>query len=168
MYQNEMSLVFIRILPEDQHVVNVHPYKDSQVVSKDIIHDALEHRWRITEAKGHNNPLEGAKLRVNGGFLDIFVVDSDLVEPTNKGDFRKYGGTPQCTQDGLDRWQRIPISNSSCIQRLVVNAHAPFTIRFLHPQATRSVWTRGWSDQPDRCNLSNCRRSSSSWLGSIL
>ena len=146
MYQIEMSLVFIRIPREEEDVVDVHPYKDPQEVSKDIIHTALQRQWLITEAKGHNNPLEGAKLRVEGGFLDIFVVNSDLVEHTNKVDLRKYGGTPQCTQDGLDRWQRILISNSSCIQRSVVDAHAPLTIRFLHQQATRSVWTRGWSD----------------------
>ena len=146
MYQVRMSLVFIRILREDEDVVDVHPYKDPQMLSKDIIQNALERRWRITEAKGHNNPLEGAKLRVEGGFLDIFVVDSDLVEPNNRVNFPKYGGTPQCTKDGLDRWQRIPISDSSCIQRSVVDAHAPFTIRFLHQQTTRSVWTQGWSD----------------------
>ena len=75
MYQMEMLLVFIRILREDEDVVDVYPYKDPQVVSKDIIHDTLERRWRITEAKGHNNPREGAKLCVGGGFLDIFVVD---------------------------------------------------------------------------------------------
>ena len=104
MYQIEMSLVFICIVREDEIVVDVHPYKDPQVVSKDIIYDALERRWRITEAKGHKNPLEGSKLCVEGGFLDIFVVDSDLVEPTNKVDLRKYGGTSLCTQDGFDRW----------------------------------------------------------------
>ena len=102
MYQIEMSLMFIHILREDEDVVDVHPYEDPQVVSNDIIHDALERPWRITEAKGHNNPLEGAKWRVEGGFLDIFVLDSDLVEPTNMVDLRKYGATPQCTQDGLD------------------------------------------------------------------
>ena len=84
MYQVEVSLVFVRILREDEDVVNVHPYKDPQVVSKDIVHDALKRRSCITEAKGHNNPLEGAKLCVEGGFLDIFVLNSDLVEPTNK------------------------------------------------------------------------------------
>ena len=115
MYQIEMSLVFIRILREDEDVVDVHPYKDPQVVSKDIIHDVLERRRRITEAKGHYNPFEGAKLCVEGGFFDIFVLDSDLVEPTNKVDLREYSGTPQCTQDGLDRWQGIPISYSSRI-----------------------------------------------------
>ena len=54
------------------------------MVSKDIIHDALERRLRVTEAKGHNNPFEGAKLCVEGGFLDIFAVDSNLVEPADK------------------------------------------------------------------------------------
>ena len=87
MYQVEVSLVFVRILREDEDVVNVYPYKDPQVVSKDIVHDALERRWRITEAKGHNNPLEGAKLCVEVGFLDIIVLNSDLVEPTNKVNF---------------------------------------------------------------------------------
>ena len=96
--------MFIRILREDEDIVDVHRWKYPQVVSKDIIHDALERRWRITEAKGHNNPLEGAKLCVEVGFLDFFVVDLDSVEPTNKVDLKKYGGTPQCTQDGLDRW----------------------------------------------------------------
>ena len=103
MYQIEMSLVFIRILREDENVVDVHPYENPQVVSKDIIHGALERRWRVTQAKGHNNPFEGAELCVEGGFLDIFVVDSDVPEPADKVYLRKYGGTPQCTQDGLDR-----------------------------------------------------------------
>ena len=98
-----MLLVFICILREDENVVDVHPYENSQVVSKDIIHYALKGRWCVPEAKGHNNPLEGAKLCVEGGFLDIFVLDSDLVEPADKVYLRKYAGTPQCTQDGLDR-----------------------------------------------------------------
>ena len=42
MYQIEMSLVFLSILREDENVVNVHAYDNPQVVSKDIIHDALE------------------------------------------------------------------------------------------------------------------------------
>ena len=103
MYQIKMSLVFISILREDENVVDVHPYENLQVVSKSIIHDALERRWHVTEAKGHNNPFEGAKLCVEGGFLDIFVMDSNLMEPTDKVYLRKYGGTPQCTQYGLDR-----------------------------------------------------------------
>ena len=104
MYEIEMSYVFIGILRQDENVVDVHPYKDPPVVSKNIIHDKLERRWRITEAKGHNNPLEGAQLCVEDSFLDIFIVDSDLVEPTNKVHLPKYGGTPQFTQVGLDRW----------------------------------------------------------------
>ena len=97
MYQMEMSVVFILILREDENVVDIHPYEDSQVVPKYIIHGASKCRWRVTEAKGHDYPFEGAKLCVEGGFLDIFVVDSDLVEPANKVYLRKYGGTPQCT-----------------------------------------------------------------------
>ena len=84
MYQIEMLLVFIRILREDENAVDVHPYETPQVVSKDIIHDALECRWRVTEAKGHNNPFEGANLCVEGGLLDIFVVDSYLSDPLTR------------------------------------------------------------------------------------
>ena len=99
MYQIETSLLFLSILREDEDFVYVHPYKNPQVVSKDVIHDALERRWRVTQAKGHNNPFEG----VEGGFFDIFVMDSNLMEPTDKVHFRKDGGTPECTQYGLDR-----------------------------------------------------------------
>ena len=103
MHQAEMSLVFLSILQEDEYVVNVHPYKNPRMVSKDVIHDLLERRWRVTEAKGHNNPFEGAKLCVEGGFPDIFVMDSNLMEPTDKVYLRKHGRTPQCTQYGLER-----------------------------------------------------------------
>ena len=99
MYQIKMSLMLISILREDENVVDVHPYENPQVVSKDIIHDALEGRWRVTEAKGHNNPFECAKLCVEGGFLDIFVMDSNLMEPTDKVCLRKHDGTAHCTQD---------------------------------------------------------------------
>ena len=79
MYQIEMSLVFLSIVREDKDVVDVHPYSNSQVVSKDVIHDALQRRWRVTEDKGHNNPFKVAKLCVEGGFLDIFFMDSNLM-----------------------------------------------------------------------------------------
>ena len=63
-------------------------------------------RWNVDGAlqrpEGITTHSKAPKWRVEGGFLDIFVLDSDLVEPTNKVDFRKYRGTPQCTQDGLD------------------------------------------------------------------
>ena len=95
MYQIEMSLVFLSILREEEDVVDVHPYKSPQVVSKYVIHDALERLWHVTEAKGHNNPFEGAKLCVERGFFDIFVMDSNLMEPTDKVYLQKDGGTPQ-------------------------------------------------------------------------
>ena len=102
MYRIEMSLVFLGILREYENVVNVHPYENPQVVSKDIIHDVLEREWRVTDAKGHSNPFEGAKLCVEGILFDIFVTDSNVMEPTDKVYVRKGGGTPQCTQFGLD------------------------------------------------------------------
>ena len=91
MYQIGMSLVFLSILPEDEDCVDVHPYQTPQVVWKDVVHDAFQRRWRITEAEGHNNPFEGAKLRVEGSFLDLFVMDSNFMDPTDKVYLRKHG-----------------------------------------------------------------------------
>ena len=48
--------------------------------------DALECGWCIAEAGGHKDPFKGSKLRVEGSLLDIFVVDSNLVGPTDKVD----------------------------------------------------------------------------------
>ena len=59
MYLIEVSLVFLSILRENEDVVHVHPYKNFEVVSKDVIYDTLERLWRLAEAKGHNHPFEG-------------------------------------------------------------------------------------------------------------
>ena len=141
MYPIEVSLVFLSVPRENEDIVDVHPYENHQVVSMDVIYDTSECRWRIAEAKGPNNPLEGPKLRVQWGLFDIFVMYSNLVEPTDEIFLPKDGGTPQCSQYGLDRRQGISISNSSDIQGSVVDTHTPFTIRFSHQQAARSIWT---------------------------
>ena len=52
MYQIKVLLVFLSILREDEDVFDVHRDEKPQVVSKDVIHDALERRC-VTEAKGH-------------------------------------------------------------------------------------------------------------------
>ena len=86
--------MFRGILAEDEDVVNIHPQENSEVISKNIIDDALECRWCIAEAEG-NNQFELPKLRVEGSFFNIFVVDSNLVEPTDKVDFGKDRRVPQ-------------------------------------------------------------------------
>ena len=102
MHQIEVSLVFLGVLREDKDVIDKHRYKNPQLVSKNKIDNMLEWRWCILEAEGHNNQLEGPKLCVEGSFFDIFVMDSNLVEPTDKVDLGKDGGAPQSTQYGLD------------------------------------------------------------------
>ena len=79
--------MFTSILREDEDVIDIHPYKNPQVVSKNVIDDTLECRWCIAEVEAHNNPFEGPKLRVEGSFFDIFVMDSNLVGPSDKADF---------------------------------------------------------------------------------
>ena len=103
MHQIEVSLVFIGVLREDEDVIDIHPCKNPQAFSKNFIDDALECRWCIAEAEGHNDPFEGPKLRVEGSCFDIFVVDSNLVQPTDKLDLLKDRRAPQCTEYGLER-----------------------------------------------------------------
>ena len=64
-------------------------------------------QWNVGGAlqrtKAHNSRFEGAQLCVQGFFCNIFVMDLNLMEPTDKVYVRKHGGTPQCTQYGLHR-----------------------------------------------------------------
>ena len=87
MHQIEVSLVFISVLREEEDVINIHPYKNSQVVSKNFIDETLKYPWCIAEAEWHNNPFEGPNLHFEGSFFNIFFMDSNLVAPTNKVDF---------------------------------------------------------------------------------
>ena len=56
--------------------------------------DTLECGWYIAQAKEHYNRFDGPKLRVEGSFFDIFVMDSNLVEPTDKVNFLKERRAP--------------------------------------------------------------------------
>ena len=76
-------------------------------VSKDVIYDTLERQWRIGDVKGHNNRFKSPKLCVEGGFSDIFVMDLNVMEPTDKVYLQKDDATPQCTQYGLERRQGV-------------------------------------------------------------
>ena len=69
MYHIEVLLVFLSVLRENENVVNVHPYENPQVASKNVIYIMLECRLRIAEARGHNNPFISPRLRVEGCFL---------------------------------------------------------------------------------------------------
>ena len=79
--------MFIGVLREDEDGIEIPPYKKNQVVLKSVIDNTLERRCCIAEAKRHNNTFEGPKLRVRGSFFDILVVDSNLVEATDKVGF---------------------------------------------------------------------------------
>ena len=103
MYQIELSLVFLSTLREDEDVIDGHPYKNLPTVLENVIDHTLECRWCIAEAEGHKNPFEGPKLRVEGSFFDVFLMDSNPVEPTDKINLGKDGRTPPCSQYGLDR-----------------------------------------------------------------
>ena len=102
-------------------------------------------RWNVNGAlqrpTGITTHFTAANYVLKAVCFNIFVMDSNLVEPTDKVNLRKHCGTPQCTLYALDRRQWVSISNSSGIQGLVVDAHTPFTICLCHQQATRSIWT---------------------------
>ena len=72
-----MLLMFLRILGKDEYVIDKHPHKYSQVISKNIIDNSLEYWWCVAEAKRHNHPFKGSIRCIEGSLFDIFVVDSD-------------------------------------------------------------------------------------------
>ena len=79
-----MLLMFLVILGEGGDVLEIHPHKNSQVISKSIIDNVLEDPWCLAEAERHSDPLAGSKLCMEGSCFDIFVVDWSRVEPTHK------------------------------------------------------------------------------------
>ena len=107
-------------------------------------------RWNVDGALQRPKGITINSKAPNCVLKAVFLISLSWIliwwNPLTRSIFENTVEPPQRTQDGLDRWQRIPISSSSRIQRPVVDAHAPFTIPFLHQQASRSVWTRGWSD----------------------
>ena len=61
--------MFLGVLWEDKDVMDIHPYENFQVVSKNVIDNKQERRWCSADAERHNNPLEGSKLRVEGSYF---------------------------------------------------------------------------------------------------
>ena len=82
LYQVKVLLIFLVILGEGGDAVDIHPHKNSQVILRNIIDNPLEHPWCLAEAERHSDPLEGSKLCMEGSFFNIFVMDSNWVEPT--------------------------------------------------------------------------------------
>ena len=73
--------MFYGVLGTDEDVVDVYPLKNLQPVLKHIFDHTLECRWGIAKYKRHNNSFTGAKLRIEGRFLNVIIVYIDLVKP---------------------------------------------------------------------------------------
>ena len=72
-YDAQVSLMFFLIYGKDEDVIKVDQHKLIQVRPEDIVHEALECRWRIGKTKTQHTPLIMPVWSTECSFLNIIA-----------------------------------------------------------------------------------------------
>jgi hypothetical protein len=95
--------------------------------TEDMIHEALEGGWGITQAKGHDQKLIVALMISKGNLRNVFLFHTYLVVARTKIKFSKELGTTQFIQEVINDRNRKFVFNGEFVEGTKVRTHSPRT-----------------------------------------
>ena len=139
----------VLISREDGNVVAVHnAIALFDMLSKNVLHEALKAARHIGQAKRSCHKLEEARRRREGRFVDILLADAQLMKTRVEVNFGEpLSPTGLSNQIGCS-WCWEPVAHGLQIQATVINAQAQFTILFGAEQHRCSIRREATAHNP--------------------
>ncbi len=111
-----MFLVLHGIIGIDEDVVEVYDYGNVKHVSKNVIHEALEHHGALVSPKRHDTPFEGAVVGPKGCFPFITFGYTYKMISMSKIEFGVDAGGARGVEEVRNEWKGgIDLSWISCL-----------------------------------------------------
>ncbi|GBG62158.1 hypothetical protein CBR_g29357 [Chara braunii] len=116
--------------------------------TKDVIHNRLEGRWGICEAKRHHKELVMPKARAKGSLMRILFANADLAEAYAKVDLCEVLGSTEAIKKLADARQGVLVLDRDPVEGAIVCAHAEFEgSAFLDEEATCTEGGGAWLNE---------------------
>src|SRR6184192_3417320 len=130
----------------DQDIIDVYNHTDVQQRFQDVLDQRLKGSWRICESKGHDFVLIMAISCAKSCFLDVILVDADLIVSPTKVDLGKDLCTLESVNEVVNEGDGKSVLLGDLVKGPVVNAHAQLPILLLDENDRSAIGRCTWFD----------------------
>ena len=133
----EVSQVIRPGLTVDENVIKKDKYKSTQVRPEDVVHEGLERRRRVAEAKWHDEELVEAVMRAEHRLVDILRPHPDLVVPGPQVQLGEETRAVELVEQLVHDRDGEGILDCERVQRPLVDAEPPRAVRLFDEEYRR-------------------------------
>ena len=123
--------MFLNRVRKNKNIIKINDDANVSHIRKNIVHEMLESRRCVGQAKGHNQVLECAIACVEGGKPLVTFRNVDIVVTGAKIDLGEYFGRPQLIEKVANKWKRVSVLPSEPIELAVVDTESERPILLL-------------------------------------
>src|SRR5882762_11714366 len=135
-----MNLMFLNRVRENKNIIKINDDANVSHIGKNIIHEMLESRRCVGQAKGRNQVLECTIVCVEGSKPLMAFSNADIVVTGAKIDLGEYFGRLQLIEKVADKWKRVSVLLSEPIELAVVNTESERPILLLGKEDRHTNW----------------------------
>ena len=118
----DMFAMFFRGVRVDEKVVHVNDNIPIKYVAEDIVDEALECRWSVSETEGHNIPFEGTVTGPEGSFPFVSSSDANEVKCVLEVYLSINFGFSGSVKEVCEERKRVTVLSSDLVQPTEVDA----------------------------------------------
>ena len=126
----KMFLMRSVVRARNQNVVKID--EDERQSSENVVHQTLESRPRIPQAKRHLNELEQAKRLDDCGLWNVVRKHLDNVVPLHEVEGGEHVGAGHIVREIRNVWNGVLVWNPHIVESAKISTGAPRTIGFRH------------------------------------
>ena len=128
--------MFLNRVRKNKNIIKINDDTNVSHIRKNIIHEMLESRRCVGQAKGHNQVLECTIACAEGGKPLVAFNNADVVVTGAKINLGEYFGRPQLIEKVANKWKRV--SPSEPIELAVVDTESERPILLLGEEDRRT------------------------------
>src|SRR5882762_3154626 len=113
--------MFCNRVRKNKNIIKINDDANVSHIRKNIVHEMLESRRCVGQAKGHNQVLECTIVCAEGGKPLVAFSNADVVVTGTKIDLGEYFGRPQLIKKVANKWKQVLVPLSEPIELVVVD-----------------------------------------------
>ena len=128
----------------DQDIIDVYNHTNVQQRFQDVLDQRLEGSWGIRESEGHDFVLIMTVSCAKSRFLDVILVNADLIVSPTKVNLGEDLCTLKSVNEVIDEGNWKSVLLGDLVEGPIVDAHAQFPILLLDKNDRSAICGCAW------------------------